>query len=125
MPSLSGVSVMSYRESSYDPNAYERPGPPMRPYNWVQWSGVGMGCVGVAIALAYLAGRAGWIAQPLESSTPGIGFLMIGSVLINSRRQPGSGPVRTTSRRTLIAITIALVAFAVALAAVLYFQGAK
>jgi len=115
----------SYRDSSYDPNAYERPGPPVRPYNWVQWTGVAMGCVGMAIALAYLAGRAGWIGSPLESPTPGVGFLLIGSILINSRRHPGSGGVRSTSRRTLIAISLALVAFAIALAAVLYFQGAK
>ncbi len=114
-----------YREHSFDPNAYERPGPPMRPYNWVQWSGVAFGAVGVAIALAWLAGRAGWIRNPLESPTPGIGFLAIGSILINSRRQPGSGEVRSTSRRTLFAITLSLIAFAIALAAVLYFQGAK
>ena len=117
--------MSSYRETSYDPNAYERPGPPMRPYNWVQWCGVASSCVGIAIALAYLAGRIGWIPKPLESPAPGIGFLAIGSILINSRRQPGTGPVRVTSRRTLIAIALALAAFAIALAAVLYFQGAK
>ena len=116
--------MSGYRESSYDPNAYERPGPPMRPYNWVQWSGFAMGCVGMAIALAYLAGRAGWIRDPLESPMPGVGFVMIGSILINSRRQPGSGDVRSTSRRTLIAISLALFAFAIALAALIYFKGA-
>ncbi len=116
---------MSYRESSYDPNSYERPGPPLRPYNWVQWTGFALGLVGMAIALAYLAGRAGWIRNPMDSPTLAFPFLMFGSVLINSRRQPGSGEVRSTSRRTLIAITVALVAFAVALAAVLYFRGAQ
>jgi hypothetical protein len=117
--------MASYRDSSFDPNAYQRPGPPMRPYNWVQWSGFGLALVGVAVFLAYLAGRAGWIRNPLDSPTPGAGFLLIGSVLINSRRQPGSGELRSTSRRTLIAIAVALAAFAIALAAVLYFQGAK
>jgi hypothetical protein len=112
-----------YRESSYDPNTHERPGPPTRPYNWVQWSGVALGGVGAAIFMAYLAGRAGWIRDPLDSPMPGVGFLMIGSVLISSRRQ-GSGEVRTTSRRTLWLISAALVAFAIGLAAILYFQGA-
>ena len=121
-----GVSVMSgYRdESSFDPNAYQRPGPPMRPYNWVQWSGFALALVGTAIFLAYLAGRAGWIRNPLESPTPGVGFLVIGSILINSRREPASGPIRTTSRRTLVVIALALAAFAIALAALLYFKGA-
>ena len=117
--------MSGYRDtSSFDPNAYQRLGPPIRPYNWVQWSGVGMGCVGVAIALAYLAGRAGWIAQSLESPTPGIGFLMIGSILINSRRQTLPGEVRTPNRRLLVLVATALVAFAVGLSAILYFQGA-
>ena len=117
--------MSGYRESSYEPNAYQRPGSPMRPYNWVQWSGVGSALVGMGIALAYLAGRAGWIHDPLDSPMPAIIFVMLGSVLINSRREPGSGPVRVTSRRTLIVIMVGLVAFAIGLAAALYFQGAK
>ena len=116
--------MIGYRESSFDPYAYERPGPPLRPYNWVQWTGFALGCVGMAIAFAYLAGRAGWIGQPFESPVPSIGFLMLGIVLINSRRQPGSGATRTTSRRTLIGIAFALTAFAFALAAALYSKGA-
>ena len=115
--------MSSYRESSYDPNTYEKQGAPVRPYNWVQWCGVASGCVGTAIFLAYLAGRAGWIPRPLGSPMPGVGFLMIGSVLINSRRQP-TGQTIQTSRRTLVAVALGLAAVAIGLAALIYFQGA-
>ena len=32
---VEGVAHMSgYREHSFDPNAYEQPGRPLKPYNW-------------------------------------------------------------------------------------------
>ena len=117
--------MSSYRESSYDPNSYERPGQPIRPFNWVQWIGVALIVAGVVALFAYFFGRAGLIPPLVKQVQVSTALAIIGSVLVNSRRHPGSGDVRTTSRRTLIAITVALVAFAIALAAVLYFQGAK
>ena len=117
---------MGYRDTAtgYDPNAYERPGPIIRPYNWVQWTGVAIGTLGMALGLLHLAVEFGWVRAP----DPGSGFIslvFIGSLLIGSRREPASdGVVRTTSRRTLIAVAFALVGFAIGLTALLVFQGA-
>ena len=116
--------MSGYRQPDFDLDAGGETGAPLRPYTIVQWTGVALALAGIAIDLAYLAGRAGWIAQPLESPTPGIGFLMIGSILINSRRQTLPGDVRTPNRRLLVLVATALVAFAVGLSAILYFQGA-
>lgn len=50
---------MGYRTHQFDPNAYEEQGPPLRPYNWVQWTGVAIASVGVGLFAAYLLGKIG------------------------------------------------------------------
>ena len=79
--------MSGYRDNSnYDPYASPRYGRPLRPYNWVQWTGVAFVLVGMAIDLSYFAGRLGWIPRdvtPLVALPP----LMAGVALINSRRQ--------------------------------------
>ena len=51
-----GVSVMSgYRDrSNFDPNVSSDYGPPMRPYNWVQWTGIGLIALGTLYAIIFL-----------------------------------------------------------------------
>ena len=51
--------MSGYREHSFDPNAYEQPGRPLQPYNWVQWTGVAIGVLGLAIIALGLLGRLG------------------------------------------------------------------
>lgn len=115
---------MGYRESSFDPNAYPRSGPPQRPYNWVQWTGVALGSIGVVLVILYFAGRFGWTPEWIDHPAPAMAPLFLGSVLINSRRQQLASDPRSPSRRTLTLIAIALAAFAGGLALFLYFQGA-
>ncbi len=92
--------MIRYRQSIHDPNAYARQGPPLRPFNWVQWLGVAFAGAGVGIALAYLGGRAGWTPKLLDSPVIGSALVLLAIVLINSRRQtitdpaPGLAPAR-------------------------------
>jgi hypothetical protein len=101
--------MSGYRENSYDPNTYDRQGPPMRPYNWVQWTGVGLGVVGAAICIYYLLGKAGWV-PPIDSPMPGAILPLIGVSLINSRRQTIADPApelaAARKRWMLIVVTI-------------------
>ena len=114
---------MSYRESGFDPNAYPRYGPPLRPYNWVQWCGLALVLIGIGVDLLYFAGRFGWTRQWIDSPALAMSPIILGAILVNSRRQLLEGEPRTPSRRTLVIIAIALAAFALALTALLYFQG--
>ena len=116
---------MSYRESSFDPMASPRYGKPLRPYNWVQWIGVGFTVVGLLTFLAAAAGKIGWIALDTRDWLPmATGFCALGTALVSSRREVLSSDTRTPSRRLLAIIAIGLVAFAIGLTAALYFKGA-
>jgi hypothetical protein len=80
---------MSYRGHSFGPSIHEKPGRPLRPFNWVQWTGVGLEVVGLGLVLAHFAGRIGWIA-PAEEVQFGFVPMILGALLINSRREPGT-----------------------------------
>jgi hypothetical protein len=117
---------MSYQQSNFDPNAYDAPGQPLRPYNAVQWAGFVLGVVGIALVAAYFAGRAGWIPHWIDSPIYGLMPCVLGSVLVNSRRGP---PVpmdeaqRARDRRTLfITLGISAAIFGVIIA--IEFSGA-
>ena len=115
-----------YREDSFNLNAGSEPGRPVRPYNWVQWSGVAVALVGIGIDLVYLAGRAGIGPKLLDSPSVGIALPLLGAALINTRRErgPPSDPEALKRRRTL-AFTVAAAAFAVGLVvAILVSKGA-
>ena len=117
--------MSGYRDqSNFDPYASPQYGRPLRPYNWVQWSGVGFILLGLAVDLVYFAGRAGWTSQLLDSPTVSFPPIFLGAMLVNSRRETLSTEARTPSRRLLAIIAIALVAFAIGLTAALYFKGA-
>ncbi|WP_118857831.1 hypothetical protein [Sphingomonas mesophila] len=118
---------MSYRQHSFDPGAYDQPGPVLRPYNWVQWSGIALMAVGAAIILVEWAGKLGWLPRWVEDTgfAP-ISLILIGSVLVSSRRAPGT-PItdeqRAKNRRTLV-ITALVCAAVLGAATVIEFQGA-
>jgi len=119
---------MGYRDrTSFDPNAYERPGPPLKPYNWVQWTGVAVMLVGGALLVASLLGLIGWVPQWMEEFSPAPFMLMvIGMLLINSRRQPGTeivGPEQLAKNRKLLLITVAICAAILGGALVIEFSG--
>jgi hypothetical protein len=115
--------MSGYRESNFDPNAGGDYGPPMRPFNWVQWTGVACALIGIAIDLVYLGGRAGVIAKYLDEPGIGIALPLVGVALLNSRRQPG-GLSPETKRQRLLIIFVAVALCAVAAALTFYFKGA-
>ncbi len=103
--------MSSYRaRTSFDPNAYEQAGPPMRPYNRMQWIGVGFVWIGLAGYLAWAADRFGWIDIGLDRPTAFVALPMIGIALINSRRQPGTqaGTEQLRRNRRILAVTLAI-----------------
>jgi len=104
--------MAGYRQSDFDPMASPRYGRPLRPYNWVQWTGIGLIVVGLAIDALYFAGRLGWLSKsnaPLLALPP----ILIGGVLVNSRREQIADPapeLAPARKRWLIIVTILCVA---------------
>jgi hypothetical protein len=117
--------MSGYREHSFDPNAYERQGPPMRPFNWVQWTGVVLACIGIAIDIAYVGSAFGWwpkvLNTPAVSSTP----LIFGMIMITSRRQPVTDPAPelAAARRKWLVITVAVCAVILGVATIFALKG--
>ena len=112
-----------YREHSFDPNAYEQPGPPLKPYNWVQWAGVAIGTVGMVLVTLDLLGRIGWIPRWIESPPTTFVLLFLGITLINSRRAPAAdvGSEQLEKNRRVLLITVAVCAAVLGAALVIEF----
>jgi hypothetical protein len=119
--------VSGYRTSSYEPDtSLGARGAPMRPYNGVQKFGLAVLLVGMALDLAYLAGRMGWIRPLLGNPMLAIAFILPGILLVNSRRQPvpDLAPELAPARRRWLMI-ISLICLAVlGLATAIQFTGA-
>lgn len=117
---------MTYRQSSFDPNVHEQPGPALRPYNKVQWTGVALGTAGVAYALVWMAGKLGVMQPLLSEAFPGIILCIVGSVLINSRRGPSTqvGSEQLEKNRRVLLITVAILLVVIGTAAALDLAGA-
>ena len=101
--------MAGYRQHSFDPNAYDAPGPLIRPFNWAQWTGVGFVVIGFALVTLYLLAKMGvgpaWAGKP--SIAPFM-LMMIGTTIVNSRRHPGA-PIDDEQRarnRKLLLITV-------------------
>jgi hypothetical protein len=120
--------MTGYREHSFDPNAYEQPGPPLKPYNWVQWTGVVIGVLGMALITLGLLGRLGLIPAWLDGA-PAASFVLplIGVALINSRREPGTqaGSEQLQRNRKVLLITVGVLAAVLGAAVAIEFSGAK
>ncbi|WP_324806456.1 hypothetical protein SH584_09040 [Sphingomonas sp. LY29] len=117
---------MGYRTHQFDPNAYEEQGPPLRPYNWLQWAGVAIASVGVALFAAYLLGKIGVLPRWMDDPSPASFMLpMFGVLLINSRRAPAT-PVdeqQTARNRRALIIIVALGAVVLGAATAIEFSG--
>ena len=116
--------MAGYREHSFDPNAGGDYGPPLRPFNWAQWTGVAFVVIGVTFDLAYLGGRIGIFRKLLDSPSLGVSLPLIGAALINSRRQPGQSLSPETRRQRMLVIAVAFAICILALVAAIYFKGA-
>ena len=117
--------MSGYREHGFVPNSYEQPGRPLRPFNWVQWSGVGLMAFGLALDLLYFAGRFGWTKDGAASPAMALGPMFVGIALINSRREPGTlvtDEQRARNRKVLL-ITVAILAVLGAALLVIEFSG--
>ena len=84
--------MSGYREHSFEPNGYQRRGAPLRPFNWVQWAGVGIMIVGALLVAAYMLGRFEVIPLITDDIAPFVMLMPVGSVLISSRRQTIADP---------------------------------
>jgi hypothetical protein len=101
--------MAGYRESRFDPNAaWGEPGAPLRPFNWVQWTGVGFIGFGAAAIFAWLLGRIGVIPKVIDDFIPFVSFMPLGVVLMNSRRQPAAADPEALKRRRILLIAVAL-----------------
>ena len=100
--------MSGYRDQSgFDPWAYETPGRPIRPYNWVQWIGVAFIVAGSLYAFAFLLAEAGFIPKFSRSLQPAPFLPLIGITLVNSRREPGTpaGSEQLKRNRKVLLIT--------------------
>ncbi len=118
--------MSGYRQSNFDPNAYQEAGAPIRPFNWVQWTGIALGGFGLVLTTANVAGQLGWIDPLIDGNPPTFLFLIFGVILFNSRRHPPTDVTpdeRATRKRWLIVIAF-VCAFILGLAAAIDLLGA-
>ena len=118
--------MAGYRNSSYNPEAGMRLGPPLRPYNGWQWLGVALTVVGAAVDLVFLASYFGWIS-PLLDQPSGAPLLVLGGIgLMHSRREaiPDPAPELAPARRRWMIITLTLCVLIIGAATITEFTGA-
>ena len=118
--------MAGYREHSYDPNGdWGQQGRPLRPFNWVQWTGVAIEIVALAGLLAYVGGRVGIIPEWIDGAFPLIMLAPIGSVLITSRREPAHdlAPELAPARKRWMIIVVALCVALIGGAAIVQLAG--
>ena len=120
--------MTGYRDPVYDPNAWEPQGRPMRPYNTVQWLGVALLVLSIAAYTYFFASIKGWVPKLLfDPMYAGLPLLLIGTTLINSRRegQTDLAPELAAARKRTMLITIAACAAILGAALVIEFTGAN
>jgi len=118
--------MSGYRESSFDPYAGpSNQGPPVRPYNWVQWTGVVLVFAAVVLNVIFVGGSIGWWPKVLSSPSIAISLPLFGVALINSRRQPSTDPAPelAAARRKWLAITVAIAAVILGVATIFAMKG--
>lgn len=103
--------MSGYRDrSNYEPlpSSY---GPPLKPYNKVQWTGLALQAVAVLAYGYYFAESAGWVrGLGFNTMMFGLPFLLIGMSLVYSRRQEpiDLAPELAADRKRWLIITIVL-----------------
>ena len=118
--------MSGYRQHGFDPNAFEQPGPPLRPFDKWQWLGVALGSAAVLLFAADLAGRAGIIPHKTGDMGGVIMLLLMPALLlVNHRRGPATlVGSEQLGRRKVLLVLIAAAAIA-GTAAVILSQGAN
>jgi len=117
--------MAGYRDtSSYEPFALPQHGRPMRPYNWVQWAGVAIVVIGLALDLLYFVRHVDWMKAIAPSLA--VPIILIGISLINSRRQEvvDPAPELAAARKRWLIITVAVCTVILGVAAIIDFKGA-
>jgi hypothetical protein len=89
---------MSYRQSSFDPLFIPSSTRPKRPFNWVQWLGVGCEVAAGAVLLLHLGGQFGVLGGEPVTVHYATVLALVGMTLINSRREEGE-PLSDAQRR--------------------------
>ena len=118
--------MTGYRQHSFDPNAgVLEQRPPVRPYNWVQWTGVALVLAAVVLNVIFVGGSIGWWPKVLSSPSIAISLPLFGVALINSRRQPSTDPAPelAAARRKWLAITVAIAAVILGVATIFAMKG--
>jgi hypothetical protein len=98
----------------------------MRPFNWVQWTGVALFAVAMAMALVRWAGRFGWIEPHADETSLSGALNVMGLILIMSRREPvpDDAPGLSPARRGWLVVLFALAVALAGTAIFLQFLGA-
>jgi len=78
---------MSYRQSSYQPLAYDLQGPPLRPFDGKQKIGVAMVAAALLVFAYSLVSETGLVPPIHASTVPAAPLSLIGMLLIHSRRR--------------------------------------
>ena len=119
--------MAGYREHSYDPSAYEV-GRPLRPYNKVQWTGLGLQMLALAAYAYYFATEAGWVPDlGVNTMMFGLPLLITGMMLTYSRRegQTDLAPELAAARKRWLIITVVICVAILGAATILDLQGAS
>jgi drug/metabolite transporter (DMT)-like permease len=117
--------VSGYRQSSFEPNAWEPAGAPLRPFNRWQWLGVGLGLSGAGLLAVELAGRSGLIALKLGDMSPLMSLLCCaGMLLVTSRRAPVADPAAYARKRKLALTAAGIAAIVGCMLVILLSKGA-
>jgi hypothetical protein len=121
--------MAGYRENSgFDPLTYAQPGPPLRPFNSVQRTGVAMELDAIAAMGYFVAVIMGKLPDVgINGMFVAIPLQIVGFTLVNSRRAPGTpaGSEQLRRNRKVLLITTAIVVPIVIAAAAIDFLGAK
>ena len=118
--------MSGYRQSGFDPNAGPRAsGPPALPFDSVQWIGVALICLGVAIDVVFVGTAFGWWPKLVDSPVFAITPLMFGVIAVNSRREAVTDPAPelAAARRKWLAITVAICAVILGTATIFAMKG--